>query len=215
VQENNQLRTGIGAMKTDFDALQNQNETMRIESGKWKGNLKALAIKFKQLQEEHKKTSEKNAVLEQENRGQATYIEELKVSLDKMATENKKLERLYEEQIRNDKDLWEQNKELKMHLNKTRAITDELNDEVHGLRSQLEVLEPENDRLKRMLEEARQGLEQLEGENGRLRHEWDMTKRDFDGNWQGISRENMLLRNEMTRLKSENEELTVFYSIKL
>ena len=215
MQENNQLRTGIGAMKTDFDALQNQNEAMRIESGKWKGNLKALAIKLKQLQEEHKKISEKNTVLEQENRGQATYIEELKVNLDKMVTENKKLQRLYEEQTRNDKDLWEQNKELKLHLSNTRAITDELNNDLQGLRSHLEVLESENDRLKRMLEEARKGLDQLEGENGRLRNEWDMTKRKFDGNWQGISRENMLLRNEMTRLKSENEELTVFCSIKL
>jgi len=130
VQENNQLRTGIRAINTDFDILQNQNEAMCIKSGKWKGNFKALAIKFKQLQEQHKKISKKNTVLEQENRAQATYIEKLKVNLDKMATENKKLKRPYEEEIRND---------------------NELNGDLQGLRSQLEELESENHRLKQTL----------------------------------------------------------------
>lgn len=196
-------------MKAENEALQSENEGVRADSGKWKGNLKALAAKFKQVQEDLRRTSESHSVLEQEKRGQASYIEELKVNLDKLATENGKLEKLYDEQVRSARELWEQNNELKMHLNKTRAVTDELNGEVQGMRSQLEVLEPDNERLKRMLEEAKRGIGQLTEENERIKHEWEMTKRDFDGNWQGISRENMMLRNEMARLKAENEELNV------
>lgn len=203
------MRKGIGAMKADYEALQNENEGVHIESGKMKGNLKALAMKFKQVQEELKKAAESNSVLTQENRGQASYMEELKINLDKMSVENGKLEKLYEEQVRNDKELWEQNKELKTHLNRARAMVDELNGEIQGMRSQLEVLEPDNERLKRVLEEVKRENEQLEQENRGVRHEWDMVKREFDSNWQGITRENTMLRSEVARLNTENEELNV------
>jgi len=137
----------LPAMKSDNSSVYATTVKNYIDYiDKIESDLKTWTTNFTQLEED-----KKNA----EDRG--------------MPIEEKKVKRGHEGQTTIEKDLREENKRLKAHLNDIEKINKELNDRIEELTARSKILEAEKKELKGTLEEVRKTLKQLQEENQYLK----------------------------------------------
>jgi len=209
LKENDKLTKTMSIMKENYEKMCNENESLQKEPAKLKAILKPIIIKFKQLQEEFKKSEETNQNLIEENKKQVDYIEKLRDSFDKISKENEKVEALYDEHIKSNTELHEQNNLFKTHLGNAKVVIEKLANEVKTLRPQIQKLVPENEKLREIVENAKQGISQLFQENKELKREAEAIKNQYEAKMQGRAKENYMLKTEIQKLRTENDRVNV------
>lgn len=209
MSENVQLRRATTDLKAESEQQKKATNDLTTEADKLRMNLKKITTQFNQRQEDINKLIQNNKVMDQEIKDQTSYIEKIHAANDRMTAENSQLKKLQEDCMKENAQLWEQNKGLKSQLNEARGVVEELNNEIQINKGHLDSLMPENENLRHYADDIKQKLEQTIDDNKKLIQDQDVIRAQESIKLQSSMDESKRLKDEIIKYKKENEKLKV------
>lgn len=207
--ENIQLRRDVIELKTECEKYKKISSDSAVESDKLNANIKKLMAQVKQRQEDINKLSQNTKVMEQETKDLENYMEKLKANNDRLVAENSQIKSMHDDYMKENSQLWEQNKGLKSQLNERNAIIEEQNNEIQMHKEQIDNLAPENDKLHQIADDLKRQLDQAFDDNKRIIDEGEVLRAQQSIKLQSTLDDNKKLKDDVSKLKMDNERLKV------
>lgn len=210
--ENVQLRRSATDLKADCEKQKRANSELAAEMDKLKLSLKKLTAQLNQRQDDINKLAQNSKVMDQEIKDQAGYIEKLHADNSRLCTENSQLKKLQDNSMKENAQLWEQNKGLKSQLNEARGAVEELSGEMQIHKQHVDELMPENENLRRYVDDLKGKLEMAIDDNKKLVQDAEVIKAQDSVKLQSSLDENRRLKDEVNKVKINNEKLKVLFA---
>lgn len=208
-----QLRRSATELKAECEKHKRGNSDLATEIEKLRMSLKKATAQVTQRQEDLNKLVQNNKVMDQEIKDQTGYIEKLHAENNRLCAENSQLKKLHDDSMKENSQLWEQNKGLKSQLNEARGAVEELNGEMQMHKQHINDLMPENESLRRYADDLKTKLEQAIDDNKKLAQDNEVIKAQDSVRLQSSADENRRLKEEIGKLKINNEKLKVAFSV--
>lgn len=205
-----QLRRNATELNAECERYKKSVNDLSTEMDKLKMNIKKLTAQLNQRQEDINKLTQNSKVMDQEIKDQTSYITKIHSDNDRLCTENSQLKKLHDDCMKENAQLWEQNKGLKSQLNETRGMVEMLNNEIQISKQHIESLIPENENLRRFADDLKRKLEQAVDDNKKLVQDQEIIKAQDSIKLQSSLEENKRLKDEIGKLKINNDKLRVF-----
>lgn len=207
--ENVQLRRDATSSKAECERLKKSVSDGALESGRQEAAVRKLSAQLSQRQEEMNKMAQNAKVMGEEVKDQANYIERLQENYNRLCAENSQLKKMQDDYMKETAEAWEQNKQLKSQLNETRGMLEGVSSELQITKEHLDSVLPENENLRHVIDELKAKLEQAIDDNKKLVEEQDMIISQDSLKLQSSADACKSLREEVGRLKTDNERLKV------
>jgi len=208
--ENIQQRREVIDLKTECEKYKKISNDSSMEIEKLNSNIKKLTTQVKQRQEDISKLSQNAKVIDQEIKDHKSYIEKIKTNNDRLCSENSQLKTLHDEYMKENAQLWEQNKSLKSQLNERNGIIEELNNGLQLHKDQIDNLAPANERMHHMVEDLKRQLDQAIDDYKKVAEEGEVLRAQQSIKLQSMFDENKKLKDDVNKLKLDNERQKVF-----
>ena len=208
--ENIQQRREVIDLKTECEKYKKISNDSAMEIEKLNSNIKKLTIQVKQRQEDISKLSQNAKVMDQEIKDHKSYIDKIKTNNDRLCSENSQLKTLHDEYMKENAQLWEQNKSLKSQLNERNGIIEELNNGLQLHKDQIDNLVPDNERMHQIMDDLKRQLEQATDDYKKVVEEGEVLRAQQSIKFQSMFEENKKLKDDVNKLKLDNERQKVF-----
>lgn len=207
--ENVQLRRDVTNLKADYEKLKKKVSDDALEIDRQNATIKKWSAQANQKQEELNKAVQNIKVLSQETKDQESFIEKLQEKYNRLCVENSQIKKVQDDYIKENANLWEQNKQIKSQLNEARGIIEGLNGELQITKEHLSTLLPENENLRLALNEFKAKLDQAIEDNKKLIEDHEVIIAQNSIKLQSSLDTCKQLKDEVGKFKAENEKLKV------
>lgn len=207
--ENVQLRRNSTDLNAECERHKKSANDLVTEAEKLRMNIKKLSTQLNQRQEDINKLAQNNKVMDQEIKDQTNYISKIHSDNNRISAENSQLKKLHDDCMKENAQLWEQNKGLKSQLNEAKGMIEALNNDVQISKQHISELMPENDNLRQYADDLKRKLEQSIDDNKKVIQDYDVIKAQDSIKIQTCLEENRRLKEEVAKLKIDKEKLKV------
>ena len=207
--ENIQLGRNATELNAECERQKRITNELSCELDKLKLNMKKLSIQLNQRQEDINKLVQNNKAMDQEIKDQNNYINKLHTDNNRISNENSQLKKLQDDYMKENAQLWEENKGLKLKFNEAKGMIEVLNNDIELSKQHINALIPENDNIRQYADELKSKLEQVMDENKKMVQDYEVMKEQDAIKVQTCVKENKRLKEEVNKLKIDKEKLKV------